>query len=132
MFEFKLNRNPELEKYRNWMNDWIYRIQKEMTQVKLTSIKVGDTVYDLTGQVVGIALNNQCNVHERKNMEKFWMCLVEGSSTSSYKHSTEHSAKTEAERLSRQLDKKVFILEATNYVEVQKPVVWKKTQELPF
>ncbi len=114
------------------MNDWIYKVQKEMANGKLVNIKVGDIVYDLTGQVVGITLSNQCNIHERKNMEKFWMCLVEGSSTSSYKHSSERSAKIEAERLSRQLDKKVFILEATNYVEVQKPVVWKKTQELPF
>jgi len=130
MFQIQ-NKNPELEKYRGWMNDWIYRAQKEMYQGKLVSIKVGDIVYDLTGQVVGIALNNQDSFREWENM-KFWMCLVEGSSTSSFKHSTERSAKNEAERLSRELNKKVYVLEATDYVEVQKPVVWNKTQELPF
>lgn len=131
MFQIQ-NKNPKPEKYRGWMNDCIYRTQKEMFQGKLVNIKVGDKVYDLTGQVLGIALNNQDSFHEGKNMEKFWMCLVDGSSTSSFKHSTERSAKIEAERLSRQLDRKVYVLEATDYVEVQKPVVWKKTQEVPF
>jgi hypothetical protein len=74
---------------------------------------------------------NLDSFREGENM-KFWMCLVEGGSTSSFKHSTEYSAKNEAERLSRELNKKVYVLEATDYVEVQKPVVWNKTQELPF
>jgi hypothetical protein len=113
----------------NWTRaEW----REEMVNGKITGIKVGDKVYDLTGQVLGIALNNQGSFHKGKNMEKFWMCLVEGSSTSSFRHTSEHSARTEAERLSRSLDKKVFVLEATDYVEVQKPVVWKKTQEVPF
>lgn len=65
-------------------------------------------------------------------MEKFWMCLVEGSSTSSYKHFDYKAAKTEAERLARELNKRVFVLEATEVVEIQKPVIWKNTIEIPF
>ena len=60
--------------------------------------------------------------------QKFWMCYVEGSWGCKYIHPNRLSAVVEAERLAKldgNVGRKVYILEATQFCEVEPlPVKW--------
>ena len=66
----------------------------------------------------------------KKDRKKFWMCMVDEARSPTMKHWSESEARAEAERLSRQTEQDVFILEATEFVRLKKPeppMVWKET-----
>ena len=67
-------------------------------------------------------------------MDKFWMCFVDGASSPQHKHASKEAAKQEADRLSQNLFKKVYVLEATDSVQLT-TVTWeelKTPSDLPF
>ena len=67
-------------------------------------------------------------------MYKFWMCFVDGASSPQHKHASKEAAKQEADRLSKTLFKKVYVLEATDSVQLT-TVTWeelKTPSDLPF
>ncbi len=71
-------------------------------------------------------------------MEKFWMVIGKSSPSTSHRHDTLESAKTEAERLCHQHGCTFVVLSAIDVVEYPKvSLEWKKTTtpkkfELPF
>lgn len=70
-----------------------------------------------------------------QKMEKFWTCLVEGTTGGyGHKHDTFDSAKQEAERLAKMpsnCNRKVYVLGVIGYCEVSEiPVRW--TTDIPF
>ena len=67
-------------------------------------------------------------------MDRFWMCFVEGATAPQHKHPTKEAAKQEADRLTRTLFKKVYVLMATDSVMLT-DVSWNELQtpsDLPF
>jgi len=66
-------------------------------------------------------------------MEKFWMCLVEGTLGCYKQYINRTAAMEEAERLlrkSKNTDKKVYLLEVVGYIHFeQMPVKWESLYE---
>lgn len=71
--------------------------------------------------------------YQKKNRQRFWMCLVDGGNNPVHRHYTLREARIEAERLARLTSNDVFILDATDWVHVAPPeppelvVLWKET-----
>ena len=67
-------------------------------------------------------------------MDKFWMCFVEGGVIPVVKHASKDEAKKEADRLANMMFKKVYVLEATDSVQLT-IVTWdelKMPSDIPF
>ena len=66
-------------------------------------------------------------------MQRFWMVLIDGTRSTSYKHPTLESARIEAERLLRYPDnylKGATILEAVEYRSITyPPIQWDKISD---
>jgi len=63
---------------------------------------------------------------------KFWLCWVEGTDGGfHYRHSTLEGARVEAERLARNTERKVYVLEMISFcIVTETPVTW--VTPLPF
>lgn len=66
-------------------------------------------------------------------MDKFWFVWNENGKAPTYKHDTLDSAKKEAERLALlHHTQKFIVLESVEYCYINNPVIWMKTDEIPF
>jgi len=66
----------------------------------------------------------------KQERQTFWMCMVDGASYPKVKHWSREEAAAECERLARETNTDVFLLEAVGFVRTAKPtppVVWKRT-----
>lgn len=64
----------------------------------------------------------------------YWMCHVRGTAPPSQKHYRKAEAVAEAERLARDTNEEVFLLEAREFVAAeppQPPVLWHDTTTYP-
>ena len=68
----------------------------------------------------------------KENRKRFWMCMVDGIGYPKVRHWDDAVARGEAERLAKETNSDVFLLEAVEYVRLKKPtppLEWKETYD---
>lgn len=63
--------------------------------------------------------------------ETFWICVTSQGNSYNEKYNTEAKAKSEAEKIARQNNCKVYVMVSTDCVKVAS-VIWEKTELMPF